>query len=74
MIDTDPAVTVETDGPPASSRSYSPEAFSVLSRHWLRVGWTQKYCYGFTWLGRPIIQLPEDMIRIQEVIYACSRT
>jgi cephalosporin hydroxylase len=25
--------------------------------------------YGFTWMGRPVIQLPEDMIRIQEVIY-----
>jgi cephalosporin hydroxylase len=28
-----------------------------------------KYVYGFTWLGRPIIQLPEDVLRIQEVIY-----
>ena len=28
-----------------------------------------KYVYSFTWLGRPIIQLPEDMIRIQEVVY-----
>ena len=27
-----------------------------------------KYVYGFTWMGRPIIQLPEDMFRIQEVI------
>src|SRR5262249_51224224 len=25
--------------------------------------------YSFTWLGRPIIQLPEDMFRLQEVIY-----
>jgi cephalosporin hydroxylase len=25
--------------------------------------------YSFSWLGRPIIQLPEDMIRLQEVIY-----
>ncbi len=28
-----------------------------------------KYVYGFTWMGRPVIQLPEDMIRIQEVIW-----
>src|SRR5690606_19131155 len=28
-----------------------------------------KYVYGFSWMGRPIIQLPEDMIRIQEVVY-----
>ncbi|MBT9138718.1 MAG: Rhamnosyl O-methyltransferase [Syntrophomonadaceae bacterium] len=33
------------------------------------MGWNQKYTYTFTWLGRPIIQLPDDMFRIQEVIY-----
>jgi cephalosporin hydroxylase len=48
----------------------SPEAFRVLSRLWLRSGWDNKYVYSFTWFGRPIIQLPEDMIRLQEVIYA----
>jgi len=45
------------------------EAFSVISKAWLRCGWDTKYVYSFTWLGRPIIQLPEDMLRIQEVIY-----
>jgi cephalosporin hydroxylase len=48
----------------------SPEAFEVLSAVWLRSGWDNKYVYTFSWLGRPIIQLPEDMIRIQEVISA----
>jgi cephalosporin hydroxylase len=47
----------------------SPEAFQILSRYWLEVGWTQKYSYGFCWLGRPIIQLPEDLVRLQEVIH-----
>jgi cephalosporin hydroxylase len=46
-----------------------PRAFSVISKAWLRAGWDTKYVYGFSWLGRPVIQLPEDMIRIQEVIY-----
>lgn len=48
----------------------SAEAFSAVSRAWLRCGWDTKYVYSFSWLGRPIIQLPEDLIRIQEVIYA----
>lgn len=48
---------------------YSTEAFETLSEYWLKLGWNQKYTYTFTWLGRPIIQLPEDMFRIQEVIY-----
>ena len=48
----------------------TPEAFAAISRAWLRSGWDNKYVYSFTWLGRPIIQLPEDMIRIQEVIHS----
>jgi cephalosporin hydroxylase len=49
---------------------FSNESFQLLSKEWLRVGWNLKYVYSFTWLGRPLIQLPEDMIRLQEVIYA----
>jgi cephalosporin hydroxylase len=48
---------------------YSREAFEIISEIWLKVGWNEKYVYTFSWLGRPIIQLPEDIIRIQEVIY-----
>ncbi len=48
---------------------YSTEAFEVISRQWLKVGWNQKYPYTFSWMGRPIIQLPEDVLRIQEVIF-----
>lgn len=49
---------------------YSKEAFEIISKQWLKVGWNQKYVYTFSWMGRPVIQLPEDMIRIQEVIYS----
>lgn len=48
----------------------SPEAFHLISKAWLRSGWDNKYVYSFSWLGRPVIQLPEDMFRIQELIYA----
>lgn len=48
---------------------YSKEAFEIISRQWLKIGWNQKYTYTFTWMGRPIIQLPEDIVRIQEAIY-----
>lgn len=48
---------------------YTPEAFAILSDEWVRLGWSLKYAYGFSWLGRPIIQLPEDLLRIQEVIW-----
>lgn len=51
---------------------YTKEAFKIISDIWLKLGWDQKYMYGFTWMGRPIIQLPEDIIRVQETVYAVS--
>jgi cephalosporin hydroxylase len=45
------------------------EGFALASKAWLRAGWDAKHVYSFTWFGRPIIQLPEDMIRLQEVIW-----
>jgi len=47
----------------------SAEGFSLLTRLWLRVGWALRYSYGFSWLGRPVIQLPEDLVRVQELLY-----
>jgi len=66
------AGTLEHDenGQKAVLALYSPEAFRILSRQWVRVEWSQKYSYSFAWLGRPVIQLPEDMIRVQEVIWS----
>jgi len=48
----------------------SPEGFKIASDVYLRAGWDTKYVYTFSWLGRPIIQLPDDMLRMQEVIYS----
>lgn len=48
---------------------YSPEGFRIISELWVKVGWDQKHMYTFSWLGRPLIQIPEDAFRIQEVIY-----
>lgn len=62
-------VTVEGEPGAGEFRLDSPEAFSAVSRAWLRCGWDNKYVYGFSWMGRPIIQLPEDIIRVQEALY-----
>jgi cephalosporin hydroxylase len=40
-----------------------------LSRIWLREVTRHKYAYNFTWMGRPLIQLPQDMIAMQEIIW-----
>lgn len=63
-------VIVEENGVEQHYAFDTPEAFKVISDLWLRAGWDNKYVYSFTWLGRPIIQLPEDLIRIQEVIFS----
>ena len=69
-IDNDNArLIVEDDGSRSTLELYSREALELVSLQWLRLGWQMKYPYTFSWLGRPIIQLPEDMLRTQEVIY-----
>jgi cephalosporin hydroxylase len=64
------SVLVEQDGDSRTVSLYSTEGFELLSELWLKVGWNQKHVYTFSWLGRPIIQLPDDLVRIQEVIGA----
>lgn len=54
----------ETSFPMASA-----QGFAAASRAWLRAGWDAKHVYSFTWFGRPIIQLPEDLVRLQELIW-----
>jgi cephalosporin hydroxylase len=62
---------VETDSEEGKTTVpvYSAEGFDAVSNAWLKIGWVVKYVYGFTWMGRPIIQLPDDLLRVQEVIY-----
>ena len=69
-IDTDAAtVTVAEGAAIAALPLYGKEAFERVSDIWLKMSWVQKYSYTFTWMGRPVIQHPEDLVRLQEVIY-----
>ncbi|HVY95310.1 MAG TPA: CmcI family methyltransferase [Bryobacteraceae bacterium] len=69
-IDNDNRVlAVEDSGARREFPLYSREAFELISREWVRVGWSLRYYHTFTWFGRPILQLPEDLIRLQEVLY-----
>jgi cephalosporin hydroxylase len=40
-----------------------------LSRIWSRVTNQYGYTYNFSWLGRPIIQYPQDIVAMQELIW-----
>ena len=62
-------LTVETPEGLRDVDLYSEEGFEILSDLWVRSGWQQRLSYRLTWMGVPIIQLPEDMVMMQEVIY-----
>mgnify|MGYP006084470577 FL=1 len=40
-----------------------------MTRSWFDLAFKHQYSYHFTWLGRPIIQFPQDMIALQEIIW-----
>lgn len=41
----------------------------ALSRIWVREIARHKYAYNFSWLGRPLIQFPQDMSAMQELVW-----
>ncbi|HEX4809706.1 MAG TPA: CmcI family methyltransferase [Bryobacteraceae bacterium] len=70
IIDTSKAsVLIENDAERRELPLFSPEAFSAIERQWMRVGWALDYYHRFLWMGIPILQLPEDLIRLQEAFY-----
>ena len=46
---------------------YSGAAFDVLSLQWIQMGRAIGYARNFSWFGYPVLQLPEDLIRLEEV-------
>lgn len=48
-------------------RDFSLQKKSI---EWLVDSAKHNYSYNFTWLGRPIIQYPQDMVAMQEIIWA----
>jgi cephalosporin hydroxylase len=48
---------------------YDSNSLDLLAQLWTRAGWNQRQSYECTWLGVPIIQLPEDILMMQELIY-----
>ena len=62
-------VIVEREGETTTYGLETPEAFRIVSDLWLRAGWWVKHVYTFTWMGRPVVQLPEDLVRLQELVW-----
>lgn len=49
-------------GNDAALKAQSAEWINQIARH--------KYTYNFKWMGRPIIQLPQDIVAMQELIWS----
>lgn len=64
-----PKITFEENGDARSVELYTPEGFELLTRLWVRSGWQQKISYEVAWLGIPVIQMPEDLMMLQELIW-----
>lgn len=45
------------------------DALYAVAEDYLRITWFNQYYATFTWLGTPLLQYPEDMIRWQELIW-----
>ena len=63
--------TIRVSGPGGATEVdiYSAEGYRLLADLWLRSAWQHRISYEPTWLGARIIQLPEDMVMMQELLY-----
>lgn len=57
----------DADG--ASVSWFDEHGFRTLSKWWTQASWQRKHSYQFNWLGQPIIQLPTDVLMMQEIIW-----
>ncbi len=51
------------------AKSAADKQFVEVTRRWFEVANRYEYSYHFSWLSRPIIQYPQDMIAMQELIW-----
>lgn len=47
----------------------SDEKFRSVTNKWIQSSVENKYTYNFSWMGRPIIQYPQDILALQEIIF-----
>jgi len=65
----DSTITVRSPEGERDVDIYSEEGLAVLAELWTRAGWQHKLSYEVTWMGVPIIQIPEDILMVQELIW-----
>jgi cephalosporin hydroxylase len=69
-IDTDEkTLRIEDRSSPITYPLFSAEAFEVVSRHWLTLGWNQEHWAASSWMGRQLLQFPDDVLRLADAIW-----
>lgn len=66
----DPVKAFQQEREQAIASYRQDEPFEQLSQRFLQRSMEQRYVYNFDWLGRPVIQYPQDMCAVQEVVWA----
>lgn len=51
------------------ARGAADKQFVELTRQWFMTANSYEYSYHFSWLSRPIIQYPQDVVAMQELIW-----
>lgn len=62
-------LTLEAHGQTRTVDVYSPEGLDMVSSLWTKLYAYAKLTHNCTWMGVPIIQFPEDIIMMEELIW-----
>ncbi|QTN31332.1 cephalosporin hydroxylase family protein [Akkermansiaceae bacterium] len=64
-----PIKDFQTEREARIARLGEDQDFFRLSQQWLKESMSRQYVYNFEWLGRPIIQYPQDIVAMQELVW-----
>ena len=69
ITDASTTLTLATGGKTIEIDLYSPGGLAVVAGLWLKLSAEHRLMYQHSWLGVPIIQLPGDIVAMQELIW-----
>ena len=63
-------ITLNNNGVTTTLDLYSLDGLNMLSNLWIKSATQHRLMYEPTWLGRPVIQFPMDIVAMQELIWS----
>jgi cephalosporin hydroxylase len=62
-------IALSTDEGTIACNLYSPEGMNLVAQLWMKLSMQYRRMYDVSWLGIPIVQLPEDIVTMQELLW-----